>query len=722
MPLLRGFAGLLTIRARSIACVVLVFSVCVSIAGEADAAVGNPAADGRWEELEDWPLVPIHMSLDAGGRVVSYGSVPGNRNAQGALHYDVWSERSGHSTPRSSVTTDFFCGIQNQDPYSDRLISFGGDQTLNGGPGGAGTKGFSSNAGNRDIVAYSASNPSKLVQLPGMSRARWYGSSVVLPNGQIYVQGGSADGGTYQPIFGDIFDWVDQDYAAQRARRVKRTVFGSLLEEETNPASPQFHPEVWENGEGARLMTELDTSDIYWYYPRLFVLSDGRVGGIDTRGFVFTINKEMDAVALHLNLGSDFNSNQGPLLGGKMPAGPANGLSAVHYRQDQILVFGPTNTSVTVDFSGATPTVSPAGKLSGPRQWGNATILPDGRVLATGGARIDSSSYTGGSVWGNGHIDQYGTATTAEVWDPATRSWTTYAGGLDKARLYHSTALLLPTGKVLVGGGGTPGPIINSNVEIYTPGYLLRGDGSLRPRPTASILQRSAKPGEEVTVSVSDDTTRLTMVKYGMVTHSNNMEQRFIPLNARRVGRDMVATLPQGTMVTPGNYHVFALNAQGTPSTSVRLRITPSANLDAINAGSCKVRAPANAFRNAVDTSPASAQVWRLYQAFVLRQPDEAGFNYWLRQRQAGTRHVDIANSFASSQEFQNRYGDFTNAKFVDLIYRNLLCRAPDTAGRNYWVDQLDAGRITRGEATLWISEGTEYMAKTGTRFPYVGS
>ena len=69
----------------------------------------------------------------------------------------------------------------------------------------------------------------------------------------------------------------------------------------------------------------------------------------------------------------------------------------------------------------------------------------------------------------------------AEIWNPDTETWTTVAS-LQNGRLYHSTALLLPDGRVLMAGGGQlPGSIAvnQTNAEIYSPPYLFKG-----PRPT----------------------------------------------------------------------------------------------------------------------------------------------------------------------------------------------------------------------------------------------
>ena len=100
------------------------------------------------------------------------------------------------------------------------------------------------------------------------------------------------------------------------------------------------------------------------------------------------------------------------------------------------------------------------------RHWATSTVLPDGDVLVTGGGRENN---------GNG-----GYVTNAEIWDPETGDWTEVAVPYEHARLYHSAALLLPDGRVMIGGGGAPGPRNYTDVEYYSPSYLFDGDAAGR--------------------------------------------------------------------------------------------------------------------------------------------------------------------------------------------------------------------------------------------------
>ena len=132
----------------------------------------------------------------------------------------------------------------------------------------------------------------------------------------------------------------------------------------------------------------------------------------------------------------------------------------------------------TVDITGGTanPVVAATQPMKYQRHWATSTVLPDGDVLVTGGGRENN---------GNG-----GYVTNAEIWNPDTGDWTEVAVPYEHARLYHSTALLLPDGRVMIGGGGAPGPRNYTDVEYYSPSYLFDGnEPAVRPVITTAPEQ-----------------------------------------------------------------------------------------------------------------------------------------------------------------------------------------------------------------------------------------
>src|SRR6185437_10064298 len=99
------------------------------------------------------------------------------------------------------------------------------------------------------------------------------------------------------------------------------------------------------------------------------------------------------------------------------------------------------DTTAVIDLTAPTPAWQPAAPMTSPRVYHTLTMLADGKVLAVGG---DTDTHQGIVTTG---------VLPAEVWDPATRTWSA-APPMAAARNYHSTALLMPDGRVLVAGGG----------------------------------------------------------------------------------------------------------------------------------------------------------------------------------------------------------------------------------------------------------------------------
>jgi hypothetical protein len=107
------------------------------------------------------------------------------------------------------------------------------------------------------------------------------------------------------------------------------------------------------------------------------------------------------------------------------------------------------------------------------------------------------------------------------------------------------------------------------------------------------------------------------------------------------------------------------------------------------------------------------AGVIRLYQAYFLRRPDTAGYDYWVGQRRAGVSLNEISAAFAASAEFRTIYGSLSNRQFVERVYLNVLGRPGDATGITYWTGQLDSRARNRGQVMTGFSESAEYRART---------
>ncbi|MCU1371210.1 MAG: Mannosyl-glycoprotein endo-beta-N-acetylglucosaminidase, partial [Ilumatobacteraceae bacterium] len=108
--------------------------------------------------------------------------------------------------------------------------------------------------------------------------------------------------------------------------------------------------------------------------------------------------------------------------------------------------------------------------------------------------------------------------------------------------------------------------------------------------------------------------------------------------------------------------------------------------------------------------------VARLYLAGLGRLPDRSGLQYWTRRHAAGVPLSDLAQQFLVSSEFNRRYGSPGNAAYIDVLYRNVLGRAADADGLDYWNRRLVAGKITRSGLDVQFSESSENRTKTAAK------
>ena len=107
------------------------------------------------------------------------------------------------------------------------------------------------------------------------------------------------------------------------------------------------------------------------------------------------------------------------------------------------------------------------------------------------------------------------------------------------------------------------------------------------------------------------------------------------------------------------------------------------------------------------------AKMFRLCNADFTRLPDAEGLKYWIDQFSSGrnSEHV-VASSFLISEVFAERYGtNVSDERYVELLYENVLGRASDLSGYNYWVKNLTSGIETRYELLLGFAESAENKA-----------
>lgn len=201
--------------------------------------------------------------------------------------------------------------------------------------------------------------------------------------------------------------------------------------------------------------------------------------------------------------------------------------------------------------------------LNQPRWYGTNVVMPDGTVMVFSGGDRDGVAGPG----------LEGPIMTAEKFDPETGTWTEMAMG-KRPRTYHNTAILLPDGRVLVGGhapintaylshinledfGLSPNDGRDPSFEIYTPPYAMRND-----RPEILSAPETLMPGDEFTIRVdqAEDIDKVLLTRRTVMTHLIDGDQRTIELPVQsREGRNLSLRMPETSSVVPaGKYMLFA--------------------------------------------------------------------------------------------------------------------------------------------------------------------
>lgn len=212
-----------------------------------------------------------------------------------------------------------------------------------------------------------------------------------------------------------------------------------------------------------------------------------------------------------------------------------------------------TARTAIIDMNAANPVWQETSPMAYARRRMNLVILADGNLMAVGGTRSSDSASSA--------------VLEGEIWDRVTQSWTTVAA-MSEARMYHSTALLLPDGRVLTGGGEASG---RDNAQIYSPPYLFKGT-----RPVISAAPATAAYGSTFFVGTSNPSaiTSVAMIRSGAPTHAIDMNQRYVPLTFSVTGGGLNVTAPpDGNTAPPGYYMLIIKDANGVPSVASWVRV-----------------------------------------------------------------------------------------------------------------------------------------------------
>ncbi|MBT2417915.1 DUF1929 domain-containing protein [Streptomyces sp. ISL-22] len=482
----------------------------------------DECANGKWDVLPTKnPVRSMHSVVLHNGKVLliaGSGNDP-EKFAAGTFTSAVYDPQNG--TYRQIPTPkDMFCAghVQLDD---GRVLVMSGNKGYPSADGTIGYQGYKDSYVFDPVTeTYSKTND--------MNDGHWYPSATILGNGDVIS-------------------------------------FGGLKEDSTGSVAA----ELWSDAEQKWLeLWKVKQTWSYWgLYPSMILMQDGRL--FYSGSHVFGNNIPGTGSAIY-----DYDANtitQVPGLqnkderdqsasvllppaqdqkvltigGGNIDSNPdANRLTdVIDLKQpNPSYVAGPPLPQGQVDLgAGKVPQTGGQGKM-----YPSVVLLPDGKVLETGGALHNRAN----PVY------------ESSLYDPATNTFDPVAPDPEE-RGYHSSAFLLPDGRVMTTGDNPGNGSWNHDVSVYTPPYLLKGE---RPKIT-SLIDTEWSYGDTQRITVDRPIAKAELIRPAAVTHSSDPNQRFVDLPLSVDGNNVDLNVTSNpNLAPPGWYMLFAVDANGVPS------------------------------------------------------------------------------------------------------------------------------------------------------------
>ncbi|KAJ3034940.1 hypothetical protein HDV00_004518 [Rhizophlyctis rosea] len=417
-------------------------------------------------------------------------------------------------------------------------------------------------------------------RLPDMSSQRWYPTVATLADGTAIIIGGSLihiDMGkvannsnpTYEyfppragnwPAKLDILSWA---YPHSLYPIVFTMPSGKVFVFVSNRTSV-IDPEADKNG--AVLPSQLPDMDFPGHAPWIYPHTPS-------------------AVVLPMTINNKWKFTI-QVCGGSMTKTTVRGWNWSPTGQTGLTDGGDARTETSADCMVISPEEPKPAWAKGPimprgRLMGDNVLLPDGTIL-----------YTNGAAWGQAGGDagqvQYASPPifATDLYDPETSTWQTLANST-VPRLYHSNALLMPSGHVITVGSEmnnwedywirndtTCFPFVKRactlpferKIEQFTPPYLMKGG----ERPVIDSVPTAVTYNSTYAIKMKTDGTaihRVTITRYAATTHQINTDQRLVELVILGTTKDTIylRAPSSGGMAPPGYWMLWALDGRGVP-------------------------------------------------------------------------------------------------------------------------------------------------------------
>jgi len=514
-------------------------AVCFVLAAVDAFAQGQPKDVGEWSTpIINWPNVGIHMHVLPDGKVLFWGRREWKANQNEPVDGPDGELDTQECTPRiwdpahpNDPPVDAPSPLLRDGPERVNLFCAGHTFLPDSRLLVVGGHISDGHGSNKVRIFDSATGWHKGPPMgPPFKGGRWYPTAVALPNGSVAVlSGGNQEG-------------------------------------KTNIEVQVFTNGTWDTLKNASF-------DMIPLYPWLHVAPDGRV---------FMSGPSKDRKTQFLNTTGEGEWEVVDTFNGR----DRDYGTAVMYDVGKVLIIGggmpPQRSAEMIDLNQRSPKWKDAGNMAVGRRHHNATILPDGTVFVNGGTSKSGPPHP--------FNDLSGPVLQAELWIPPTATSDAKfipMAAEDEPRLYHSTSVLLPDGRVLSAGGGEyridtlPGKPENDpddthrNAQIYSPPYLFKSTPAT-PRPDITAAPDIVTYGAEFEVGTSrpEQVGQVNLVALSSVTHAFNQSQRINFLSFKLDGGKLKVRAPENAnQCPPGHYMLFVLNKDKVPSVARIVRV-----------------------------------------------------------------------------------------------------------------------------------------------------
>lgn len=477
--------------------------------------LSGPAAPSKWTAKLPLPIVPVAAATLRNGKVLTWSAYDRfnyTSEDQGKTYTSIFNPQTGKATERLVSNTGHDMFCPGTATLPDGRI------LVNGGSSAAKTS-----------IYDPATN--RWTSGPAMNVPRGYQGDTVLSTGEVLTIGGSFSGGVGGKI-GEVWS------SGGGWRRLRNVVTPPL--EGPDPRGDyrgDNHMWLFASGDGDAFHAG-PSAAMHW------ISTAGR-GSIESAG-----TRAGDEYSMNGNV---VMYDAGRLL--KIGGAPA---------YENVLA---NSTAVRIDFSKGRSKpvkVKAEAPMAFPRAFANAVVAPTGEVIVLGGQTYAAP------------FDDRRSILIPEIWSPQTRGFRRLAP-MATPRNYHSVATLLLDGRVLVGGGGLCGGCWTNHpdVEILTPPYLLKDDGSPASRPVITSAPSSAGLRARIEVSTDRPVASFAIIRMSAATHSLNNDQRRIALPIKAVdgGVYRLRLPPNPGVLLRGDWMLFAIDDKGVPSLASILRV-----------------------------------------------------------------------------------------------------------------------------------------------------